>query len=257
MRKLAIALGSLFVAALLAAPAAAQVTQEEEIEYDVDEGQIEYEREVEYDQEADVTPTTTQPPPPPIAEPAEPEPMPLFSTVGLRFSLGGGISEFTDSPMEDMTDLGGNWEARLLVGANSILGLEAAYIGSARDIDALGLDDDAVLLGTGVEANARLNFLKFADDRADVYAVGGIGWNHYEIVNEGFNTSNVQDHDGVLIVPVGVGLGYRVERLTFDVRGTWRPAFDEELIRLDVAPDEDDGSSLDSWSALGRVGFEF
>src|SRR5690606_13406476 len=112
------------------------------------------------------------------------------------------------------------------------------YYGSAQGIEALGLDDSSVLLGSGLEANARVNVLKM--NRFQPYVFGGVGWTRYDLVNESFNTSNVRQSESHMHIPFGLGVGFRMAGLLMDVRGTVRSALGDELIeggRLDLADD--------------------
>jgi len=183
------------------------------------------------------------------AQEAQPEPR-LLTPYGLSLTVGGGVTGFLDQDMQDATDPGGSWEARLAAGTREFIGLEAAYIGSAQPIDALGLDADAVLLGTGLEATARINLVKGA---IQPYVLAGAGWMHYQLTNADTNTSSVEEDDDVLAVPLGVGVGYRYQRLILDARGVFRPVAYSDLIP--TAGDTE--TSLHSWTALVRGGFEF
>lgn len=170
---------------------------------------------------------------------------------GMSLSLGGGVSDFIDDDAEDITDVGGAWDARLAIGTRSILGLEAAYVGTAQDMDALGLDDDAVLVSNGVEALARLNLGNYA---LQPYVVGGVGWTRYEIVNEDFNTSAIESQDDIVTVPVGAGLNARLGGgFLVDGRFTYRAAFNDNLIDATTNGSGD----LDNWNVTARLGYEF
>ena len=54
---------------------------------------------------------------------------------GWALMAGGGYQDFTKDTMRDVTAGGGYWDARFIGGTNSIIGFEAAYIGSARSIN--------------------------------------------------------------------------------------------------------------------------
>src|SRR5438045_6402602 len=62
----------------------------------------------------------------------------LLNRVGVGVLLGGGFEDFTNSNLRSMTTGGGFWNARLVAGTHQMLGVEAAYTGAARGIDALG-----------------------------------------------------------------------------------------------------------------------
>ncbi|HET6611737.1 MAG TPA: hypothetical protein VFG83_07105 [Kofleriaceae bacterium] len=180
----------------------------------------------------------------------------LLTPFGMSLSVGGGIQNFVEENLRDVTDLAGMWEARLVVGTRLPVALEAEYVGSAQSLDALGVDSDAVLISNGLGGDLRFNF---AWQNLSPYVFGGATWRHYYIADTDFNTSAIDDADDVFEIPLGVGLAYRVDRAIFDVRGTYRIAFDEELINppgpeLETADFDD---SLDTWGVSLRVGFEF
>jgi opacity protein-like surface antigen len=177
--------------------------------------------------------------------------------LGVGVLVGGGVIGFATDEMIDLTTVGGSWEARVAIGTQLPIGLELGYLGSAQGLDAIGLDDDAILLSNGAEAVARFNIV--AEAPLQPYAFGGAGLRNYQIVNTDENVSNLADSDNVFEVPVGAGVSFRVvEGLLLDVRGTYRFAFDDDLTAPDLAEDEPDvGSNLNSWGASLRVGFEF
>jgi opacity protein-like surface antigen len=177
--------------------------------------------------------------------------------LGVGVLVGGGVIGFATDEMIDVTTVGGSWEARVAIGTQLPIGLELGYLGSAQGLDAIGLDDDAILLSNGAEAVARFNII--AEAPLQPYAFGGAGLRNYQIVNTDENVSNLADSDNVFEVPVGAGVSFRVvEGLLLDVRGTYRFAFDDDLTAPDLAEDEPDvGSNLNSWGASLRVGFEF
>ena len=73
------------------------------------------------------------------------------SRTGGALFVGGGFQDFTNSDLRSMTGSGGYWSARLVGGMRRIVGMEAAYVGDARNIDALGLGSNAHLVSNGVE----------------------------------------------------------------------------------------------------------
>lgn len=172
----------------------------------------------------------------------------------LGVMVGGGVFEFADAETRVFAETGGAWNARFLILPRSILSAELAYIGSAQEIDALGLDDGTALVGTGIEAGLRLNAVGNGDINSYVYA--GVGYTHFSLEGADFNTSNVDDSDGVLQVPFGVGLSLPVtQAVVLDIRGLYRAAFGEELIATSD-PDAEE-NDLDNWSAMAQVGWLF
>lgn len=225
--------------------------------------------------EDETLPSTTAPPPEPepAADPLYTRPVVadddpsddhLFTPFGMAISVGGGVVNFFDSDTRNLTGPGGSWEARLTVGTRSPIAVEAAYVGSAQNVEALGLDNDAVLLGSLVEADARLNLTRRA---VQPYLFGGIGYTQYNLVNDDFNTSSVEDKESMGHVPVGAGIGWQYGGFLLDVRGTLRAAFNDAIRNPnesgdndEIIPDEDEvpgRAELDTWNVTGRVGFEF
>lgn len=195
---------------------------------------------------------------PPVPEQMPQTPMPQdggpLSRFGIGATLGGGATGFVDDEARAFTDTGGSWEARMSVGTRTFVGFEAAYIGSAQGITALGLDTNAVLISNGAEGDARINFTR---GRIQPYVFGGLGWQHYNISNTDVNTSALLDSDDVMIVPFGVGLSFRFrEHLLLDIRGTGRAAFFDDLLEGPYAATGQD-AALDSWNAGLRLGWEF
>jgi hypothetical protein len=174
--------------------------------------------------------------------------------VGMSVSLGGGVGEFSDSALRDRTGVNGEYEARVQLGTRSPIALEAAYVGTAGSIDALGLDDNAVLLSNGVEGLARVNF---GVGRIQPFVVGGASWVRYSIVNSKINTSDVRDRDDVFAVPVGAGLATYMGDTGFmaDVRFMYRFTFNDDLIQ--PTPTNSDGTSLANWNVSLRLGYAF
>lgn len=175
----------------------------------------------------------------------------LIVPSGMSASIGGGVMGFTDDTMTDFTSAGGAWEARFIFGTREYLGLEAAYSGTAIGVDAIGLDSNAVLVSTGLEALARANLLK-----GDVqpYAVAGVGWRRYDLTNADFNNSSVTEEDNVFEVPLGVGVAYRYKGLVLDARGLFRVALEEDLIATAAGQDS---AKLHTIEASARIGWEF
>ena len=83
--------------------------------------------------------------------------------------MGGGFEDFTNNTMQNMTGTAGMWTARVLAGTRRFFGVEAAYVGNARSIDALGLQSSASLIVNGVEGDA-------ARERAGRHAAARSCW---------------------------------------------------------------------------------
>jgi hypothetical protein len=173
-----------------------------------------------------------------------------LTPMGISINVGGGLAGFTAENVRDSTEVGGGWAADVVIGTRSPLAFEAGYTGTANAIDALGLDGDAVLLGSGVQGLARLNFT--IDQPAQPYIIAGAGWKHYDLTREDFNTSSVREDDDVLEVPVGAGIAYHINQFVVDLRGVFRPAFDSDLL----AGGQDD-APLHNWQGRLNLGWEF
>jgi hypothetical protein len=174
--------------------------------------------------------------------------------IGIQVMAGGGLMNQMDDETGDVTEIGLLWEARVAFLNRSLLGFEAAYIGSVQTVNALGLDDNAQLMGNGAEANLRLNVLGAGPIRP--YLFGGVGWTHYDFTNTGTANAAVEDNDDVIHIPAGVGIGIHLPRgMTIDLRGTARAAFEEQTFQPMAA--EDDEMGLENWSASAQLGFEF
>ena len=169
----------------------------------------------------------------------------LIFPMGMSADIGGGVRSFIDQDARDFTKPGGTWTARLVVGTRSYVGAEAAYFGSAQAIDAIGIDNKAMLLSNGVEGLLRVNVLT---GTWQPYALAGVAWRRYSLQNTQANTSSVLDSDDVAEIPVGVGLAYRTGGFIFDLRATYNNAFGQRLMPQ---------ANLSALGAGFKVGFEF
>ena len=213
----------------------------------------------------DDTTVIVQPPPQPYTEPqttyvtqpvvTEEREQSTLEKYGIGVALGGGVSGFTNETLRDTTDDGGSWGVRVAVGTRSPIAFEAEYIGSAQDISALGLDNDAILVGNGVQGALRVNLL---DYNVQPFLFGGLAWRHYDITNADFNTSAIAGSDDVLEVPMGAGVAFKYAGLMFDARGEYRYADQEDLVPEFTPSGLDDGAgSMHRWGANANVGVAF
>jgi OmpA family protein/uncharacterized protein DUF6089 len=194
-------------------------------------------------------PSTTPPPPRPPAAANLPGPM---SLLGVEASVGGGAIGFIDQGSRAVSGTGASWDARLIFGSRLPLAIETAYVGSAQSIDALGLSNNAFLVGNGLEGTLRVNLIRA---RIQPYLFAGVGWTHYQVTNTPTNTSSVHSRDDVGTIPMGGGITARiVGAFLLDVRGAYRATFNDDLLRAAVAADS---NSMQSWNVSARVGFEF
>lgn len=169
----------------------------------------------------------------------------LMSGLGMDAEIGGGVQRFIDSGLTNVANTGGNWTARIIVGTRTHFAGEAAYVGTAQGMKALGLSDNAVLLSNGVEAAVRWNVLT---GNWQPYALAGYTFRRYTIENSAVNTSSVADTANVSELPVAMGVAYRFQGLVADLRFALHNAFGSTLI-----PD----TNLSSYSVNAKVGFEF
>lgn len=176
----------------------------------------------------------------------------LRTGIGVGAVVGGGLMNFINDDVRDFVDVAGAWNARLTFGTRSMLAGELEYNGSAQDVEALGLDTDAVLLGTGASASARMNLV--AEGRWQPFFVAGFGWQNYQLVNEDFNESNMTDDDNLYQIPLGVGIDYRQGGFLADLRGEVAITGDNDLI---IETPENDDTELHNWSVNLNIGWEF
>jgi hypothetical protein len=206
-------------------------------------------------EEMEATPVPYSAPPAPIQETAAAEPQPTaVQRMGVGISVGGGVSNFIDKGARNVTDPAGTWDARLIFGTHLPVALEAAYVGAAQSIDAAGLDRDAVLVGNGFEGSLRLQLPGYV---VQPYALVGIGWMHYQLTNEGINTSAIRNSDDLLTVPMGLGLAVMLPvGAMFDVRGVYRPVFNDSLLN-DFYSGTGTSHDLHTWGVSANLGWSF
>jgi len=197
-------------------------------------------------------PTAAEPAPmmepiPPLPEytPSDAKPSYVKSPAGMYFIGGGGPGGFVTNAMTDVTKVGGAYDVRLVYGSRSPVALEAAYVGSATSINALGLANNALLFGNGVEGSARFNVM--ARGAWQPYVTVGAAWKHYALRSD-VNTSNVNGNDDVLELPVSTGISWRYNGFIADVRAAYRQSFMTDLIGH---------NDLSNWTGQGHIGFEF
>jgi hypothetical protein len=173
------------------------------------------------------------------------------SRMGTGILVGGGFEDFTNNTMQNMTGTAGMWTARVLAGTRRFFGVEAAYVGNARSIDALGLQSSATLVGNGVEGDARVNapiVMRHAQ-LLEPFAFAGIGWQHYQLTNTNTFTSDLARDDDVMAVPLGGGLEYAVGRFMADARFTYRATYYNDLLLR--------GGNLNTYGVATQIGFSF
>lgn len=208
------------------------------------------------------------PPPPeetpaPVSEPVTvippaPAPVPSYQrSFGFAMMAGGSYQDFTNSNMRDTTSGGGGWSARLIAGTNSIIGFEAAYIGSANNFQGLGLtSNQPYLVANGLEGNARLNIpIRRGPHLVEPYGYAGLGFAHYTISNYNENAqrlSSFTSTDDTMTFPVGGGFAYAYKNFMVDARAGWTGTYYQNLLT-----GADTSGTLDHWNVGGQVGFVF
>jgi hypothetical protein len=175
----------------------------------------------------------------------------LLNRVGAGVLIGGGFEDFTNSNMRSMTTGGGFWNARLVAGTHQMLGLEAAYTGAARGIDALGLGQNARLVSNGAEGAVRGNLpIRVGRSLLEPFVLVGLGWQHYNLTNTDTNTSDVASRDDIMTLPVGTGFEYSYGRFLADARIMYRQTYYNDLLRTT-------GGNLNNVSVGTQVGLTF
>jgi hypothetical protein len=169
--------------------------------------------------------------------------------VGANVGAGVAITDFDGNDLRRHTDAGVAWDVRFYLGTRTRHALEVAYTGSLQEIDALGLDTRALLLGTGLEVDARVNL---SLDRVQPFVYGGLGVRRFSIVNAQSNFSDMAPSDVVLDFPFGAGLSVRAGRAVIELRLGYRPTLFEDLAPGDWGGDAD----LEAWSVGLRAGFD-
>jgi hypothetical protein len=171
--------------------------------------------------------------------------------IGIALMAGGGSFKFVGGDLRAETNLGGEWTVRALVGSRSIVGVEAAYLGTAQEINALGLANNATLISNGVEGTLRVNApIGIRHFLIEPFAFGGGGWTHYNIVNSSTNSASLRTTDNVVLVPVGGGIDMGYRGFFLDARYTYRFSYNNDLVQVG-------DRGMDNWSASGALGYEF
>ena len=123
---------------------------------------------------------------------------------------------------------------RATLGTRLPIAFEMAYVGTAQGMNALGLDTNAILLGSTAEGDVRINILR---GRVQPYVFGGVGYTYYRITNTAIATSDLQRTDNVLEVPFGAGLSWRLgQAFLLDIRGTGRLTTSTTCSRTPLRP---------------------
>lgn len=189
---------------------------------------------------------------PPLTPPGSATAHPTqFGKIGGALLVGGGYEDFTNSTLNHMTSGGGAWNARVVAGTRQFVGLEAAYVGAARNIEALGLSNDATLVSNGVEGTVRVNIpIVRRYSLVEPFGFAGLGWSHYHVGNTENRTSDLASNDDIMTVPFGGGLEYAYKSFMADARFTYRQTYYNDLVRTG-------GGNLNNWGVGGQIGFTY
>jgi hypothetical protein len=228
-------------------PAAAPVAQQEEIKAPPP---------------AEETPPAPEPQPV-IVQPVTvvtppPAPKPYWERgFGFAMMAGGSYQDFTNDSMRSNTSSSGGWNARFIAGLNSIIGVEAAYVGAASQLQGLGITNNTpYLVSNGVEGTARLNIpIRVGPSLIEPYGYAGLGYSHYTISDYNANAqrlSSFTSTDDVMNFPVGGGFAYAYKAFIVDARAGWTGTYYQNLL---VGADK--SNTLDHWNVGGQVGFTF
>jgi hypothetical protein len=199
------------------------------------------------------TPWPVQPLPPLTADHGTMH-RPDLSSIGYAAFVGGGYEDFTNRSVRGMTSGAGAWDARLIGGTRSFVGFEAAYVGSARNIEALGLGGNSSLVSNGFEGAFRVN-MPIVRSRSlfEPFGYVGVGYSHYSVTNYNVAaSSDVASGDGVLTVPFGAGFAYGYKAFIADARVNYTPTFYDNLFQATNGT-----GALNHWGVGGNLGVSF
>ena len=206
-----------------------------------------------------VTPVEPVEPMPAAVPP--PPPLPRWASgYGWAIMAGGGYTDFTNGNMRDVTNGGGTWDARFIGGTNSIVGFEAAYVGTARSINTLGVTaNNPALVSNGLEGNFRLNApIRRGASLFEPYGYVGLGYQHFNVSNYNSNTQALSSFsassDDTMTVPVGGGFAYAYKAFIADVRAGWTAVYYDNMLNTGL---QNANGALNHWNVGSQIGFMF
>jgi hypothetical protein len=186
----------------------------------------------------------------------------VTSGVGVGIDVGGGVTGFVDSRLRNTTStVGGAWSFRAAIGTRVPLALELGYAGSATAISGQIGPNTATLMGRTLESSIRYTIAPRA--RWSPYVFAGLGWQHFTIDDRSFELSDtgIRTADDLLVMPFGLGMGYRVGAIVTDLRGTLRAASGANLVldnpEVALATGQGGYAPMHSWETSLNVGYEF
>jgi hypothetical protein len=210
-----------------------------------------------------VAPVEETPPAPVAVAPPPPEPQyetaPGYhytSVIGMALLVGGGFQDFTSGNAKALTAGGGSWDARIVAGTKSFVGLEAAYVGSANNVrNILGNNVSSSLIGNGLEGALRLQVpIMMGYSMVEPFGFVGLGWTNYRVTNNRIATSDFSTRsDNVMTVPLGGGVAYTYKMFTVDARASWTPTYYNNIIINNPGS----SNNLNHWGIGGNLGVAF
>ena len=172
------------------------------------------------------------------------------SRIGLALMAGGGVVDFSDEAVSRSTGVGGSWSLRVTSGTRLPFAWEVAYLGGASDVTGPGLGDNDYLVSSTLEGSLRFNLplrVGYAT-MLQPFALAGLGWSRYNLVNSDPAPGRMDDVDDQLTAPLGVGLAFGYRGFTVEARGSYRFAFDDEMFGA---------NDMGTWNATMSIGAEF
>ena len=208
-------------------------------------------------------PTTiieNQPAPPPsttVVEQPPPAPVVVYPRhedwyKQIAVEAGGGYASFGAKGLRDITQNGGEWDFRLVLGARSPFAVELGYVGTANQLNGrmTGVDPNTVILSDAFEGDLRLSTPAWHRMPVQVFGFAGAGYNRFDLTNSSFNNGQLTGRDDTFVLPAGGGLQINFSNnLVLDGRFTYRAIFDENLMGRD--------HNADMYTATGRIGYVF
>jgi hypothetical protein len=177
---------------------------------------------------------------PPVVTATPPPP----SGPGISLQAGGGVVSYTRNAVDVITDAGGAWDVRVVIGTRRLFAVDLAYIGLANPIN-LPQADGATLVGHGAEAALRVKLPIYIETAyMTPFLSAGLGWLHYGVVDGALAAPAFQGTDDVATVPLGGGFTVGDGHLFLEVRATYRFTFFDDLARS--------GDSRDRRGQLGH-----
>ena len=174
---------------------------------------------------------------------------------GFALQVGGGIMNFSSAQMQQLTNTGGYWDVRLVMGLRRVFGAELAYLGTVNPVTAPGVQSGSALLGNGAEGDLRLAVPLINAEGAYIipYGLAGLGWEHYRIASGDTDGAVLAKTDDVVTVPVGGGMTIGHRHLFLDTRFVYRFTQNEDLI----AANGHANGHLRQWTFGGNFGYVF